>query len=104
VMPGWGQAYNGKWVKAILSLGAESGLAANAVYYNRKALESGSEDERIFYQDSRSAFVWWFAGIYLINILDAYVDAQLFSFDVSPDLGSNADPNAGLKVGFQISL
>jgi hypothetical protein len=103
-MPGWGQAYNGKWFKAILVLGAESGLAANAVYYNRKALNSGSEDEKLFYQDSRSAFIWWFAGIYMINILDAYVDAQLFSFDVSPDLKSDESPGGGIKAGIQISF
>lgn len=32
------------------------------------------------------------AGIYLLSILDAYVDAQLFDFDISPDLSMRVEP------------
>lgn len=32
------------------------------------------------------------AGLYLVSILDAYVDAQLFDFDISPDLSMRVEP------------
>lgn len=32
------------------------------------------------------------AGLYLLTILDAYVDAQLFDFDISPDVGMKVTP------------
>lgn len=87
LVPGWGQMYNGKWLKALIVVGTEAGLAGNAMLMNSRMLNSNTPDEREFYQYHRGTFVWWFVGIYLLNILDAYVDAQLFEFDVSPDLG-----------------
>jgi hypothetical protein len=32
------------------------------------------------------------AGVYLISLLDAYVDAQLFDFDISPGLSMRIEP------------
>ncbi|OAV71435.1 hypothetical protein Barb6_01425 [Bacteroidales bacterium Barb6] len=32
------------------------------------------------------------AGVYALSILDAYVDAQLFDFDISPDLSMHIEP------------
>lgn len=31
-------------------------------------------------------------GVYILSIIDAYVDAQLFDFDISPDLSLNIEP------------
>jgi len=31
-------------------------------------------------------------GVYAISIIDAYVDAQLFDFDISPDLSMHVEP------------
>jgi hypothetical protein len=31
-------------------------------------------------------------GVYLVAMVDAYVDASLYHFDVSPDLGMNNEP------------
>lgn len=86
VLPGWGQMYNRQWFKAVLVVGIEAGLAGNAMIMNQKMMDSETEDERAFYEHHRGTFIWWFAGIYLLNILDAFVDAHLFEFDVSPEL------------------
>ena len=31
-------------------------------------------------------------GVYILSIIDAYVDAQLFDFDISPNLSLNVEP------------
>lgn len=33
-----------------------------------------------------------FFGLYLVTMVDAYVDAQLFEFDISPDLSMKIEP------------
>lgn len=43
-------------------------------------------------------------AVYLLNILDAYVDAELYRFDISPDLSMqvqpfSASPTGGLQYG-----
>lgn len=40
------------------------------------------------------------AGIYLISVLDAYVDAQLFDFDISPDLSMRVEPAVTPKTSY----
>lgn len=105
LVPGWGQIYNGSWLKALIVVGTEAGLAGNAMVMNRQMLDSNTADERAFYKYHRGTFIWWFAGIYLLNILDAYVDAQLFEFDVSPDLGSEfVVSGMTMKATIQLSL
>lgn len=32
------------------------------------------------------------AGVYALTLIDAYVDAQLFNFDISPDLSMRVEP------------
>ncbi|MBN2030747.1 hypothetical protein JW824_10940 [bacterium] len=86
LLPGLGQWYNGQKLKALVVLGGELALAGNAIYYNQMAVQSVTYDEGEFYRDLRGRFIWWFAGIYLLNLLDAYVDAYLWDFDTGPDL------------------
>lgn len=40
------------------------------------------------------------AGVYLVSIVDAYVDAQLFDFDISPDLSLHVEPAVTPATGF----
>ena len=86
LIPGWGQWYNGQKLKALLVLGVELGLAGNSVYFNQLAVQSTTDWEREFYQNNRSQYLWWFLGVYLLNLLDAYVDAHLWDFAAGPDL------------------
>jgi hypothetical protein len=44
---------------------------------------------RDFYRDARDEFAWYLGVLYALNILDAYVGANLYDFDVSPDLSQN---------------
>ena len=40
------------------------------------------------------------AGVYAICMIDAYVDAQLFDFDISPDLSMRIEPAVTPKTSF----
>jgi len=91
-IPGWGQFYNGKWFKGILIAGTEIGLVANAVIQNQYAVNSTTLLEREFYVNNRNLSFWWLAGAILYSAVDAYVDAQLYHFDESPDLSVNFMP------------
>ncbi|MBN2102779.1 hypothetical protein JW835_01920 [bacterium] len=105
IFPGWGQLYNGKWFKALLVVGIEAGLAGNAMLMNQRMIHSTTIDEREFYRHHRGTFVWWFAGVYLLNILDAFVDAHLFEFDVSPELGpADSLSPAQIRATLMLSL
>ncbi len=90
VLPGFGQLYNGKIFKAILVLGGEAALAGNAVYYHQQLVQSRSEDEREFYRNIKSRFLWWLFAVHILNVIDAYVDASLAEFDTGPDLSFNS--------------
>jgi hypothetical protein len=92
LLPGLGQWYNGQKFKAILVLGGELGLMANAIYQNQQVVRSQTEEEKAFYANNRSLSLWWFFGVYFLNILDAYVDAHLMDFDVGPELTVSPEP------------
>lgn len=91
-VPGWGQFYNGKWFKGIVIAGTEIGLVANAVIQNQYAVNSTTLLEREFYVNNRNLSFWWLAGAILYSAVDAYVDAQLYHFDESPDLSVHFMP------------
>jgi len=84
VLPGWGQWYNHQKIKSLLVIGGELGLLGNASYQNRMALRSKTQEEKEFYRNNRNLSLWWFAGVYFLNLMDAYVDAQLWRFDIGP--------------------
>lgn len=71
VLPGMGQVYNGKYVKAIGFMGAE--------YFVVSRFLELKKENRI---GLRNTYAWWAFGLFVWNMLDAYVDAQLSTFPV----------------------
>lgn len=53
---------------------------------------------RDFYRDQRDRFAVYLGITYLLNIVDAYVGAALYGFDVSPDLGGGAQIRYRLRI------
>ncbi len=105
-MPGLGQWYNGQKLKALLVFGGSLGLVGNGIYYNNMAIGSSEDDERDFYLGLRSRAFWLLGLLYLLNLLDAYVDAELFDFDAGTDLSFHSPEagHAGLRAALSIPL
>jgi len=59
---------------------------------------------RDFYRDERDKFAWYIGAFYFLNLVDAYVGANLFDFDVGPSLGAVGQGypsvNATIRVRF----
>jgi hypothetical protein len=113
VLPGAGQVYNEAYWKAPLVLGLGVYFAAEFIRNNRYAddyrqlyLASPGDPNaatykrlREDYKNLRDANAWYFVILYVLNIVDAYVDASLYGFDVSPTLSLGGAPgNLGLSL------
>jgi hypothetical protein len=112
IVPGWGQLYNGKPLKAVIYAGAQLSFLygahmQNDRYHYYRDLEIN--DYADFYKSDRNRLLWWLFGITLLSMGDAFVDAHLYGFDVSDDLSMNISPSvspdfAGRGLGFTVKL
>lgn len=93
VFPGWGQFSNGKYIKGVIILAAESYFIYKAVDNGRKARdwrrkwkEAPEElmvayfDKYAEYRDSRNSYIWYTALTIFLSMFDAYVDSHLQNF------------------------
>ena len=109
LVPGWGQYYNGQKWKAALVCAAEVGEIGTAIYWHRESKRVNDDRYKLIYEDYRNAAYWFLAGTILLSMLDAYVDAQLYDFDESPNLddrtlGLLAPPQPLLAIRLKIRL
>lgn len=99
-VPGWGQFYNHKYVKAAVVCGVESYFIYKAVDWWKKTedqyelVQSLPDDEKsgpfgtyTSYRNRRNDFLWLVSLSVFVSMFDAYVDAHLSGFDVdlTPD-------------------
>ncbi len=97
VIPGWGQAKNGMWWKAILVAGIEGAMIERLHFEDRMVHEYRDKqrdypEQADFYERKedrhkghRRDFIWWTSLFVLLSMGDAFVDAHLQSFDVTLD-------------------
>jgi hypothetical protein len=123
ICPGLGQAYNKKYWKIPFIYGA-GGTFLYFVGYNQMkykkfidALYEGPTTENViidgytyrytslglardYYRRYRDLSIAGFAAIYLLNVIDAMVDATFYYYDISDDLSLKVEPavieNTGL--------
>ena len=86
LVPGLGQAYNGKWLKSISIVGLE--YAACVAWIENKNLYNNYEENdypdqlpKHRYLQKRNKYAWWIGFIYVYGMIDAVVDAHLHNFD-----------------------
>jgi hypothetical protein len=117
MLPGAGQMYNTSYWKVPIILGL--GIYFVSYYldsqrrvedyrqqYAASLLVTPGGDPtllalRDFYIGERDTFVWYFFILYFLNIVDAYVDASLYGFDVSPTLNVQGLPD-GARLHFSL--
>ncbi len=103
VLPGLGQAYNKKYYKIPIVYGALGGVSY-WVYYNTQGYRQASADYTELQDDRNERYLraWrrnlelsyiTLVGAYALQVLDAYVDANLFYWDVDPDLTVRIQPS-----------
>jgi hypothetical protein len=113
VLPGMGQVYNKKYWKLPLVYGGLGGFGYGAIWNSQEykyyfdlykfMTDNGYEEwegrtlrEVEWYKDThlryKNLMIILTVGFYVIQIVDASVDAHLFDYDISEDLSLNVDP------------
>ncbi len=119
ILPGLGQIYNQSYWKTPIIFGLSAYLGYQIYDYNKTYKDYKSRYEvtqlppdytgdlnlktlRNFYRDQRDNFIWYFVIVYVVNLVDAYIDAHLFDFDVSEQkiTGFSTDRKFNIKMKF----
>ncbi len=95
LIPGWGQIYNQSYIKAPLIWGGIAALVLGWRFYNKRYntyrdLYNQTSyvpyiSVRDFYHNQRDLLSIYIGLVYVLNLVDAYVDAELFDFNVKED-------------------
>lgn len=95
IIPGLGQFYNESYWKIPVIWGVGALFISGWVYnnnlykdYKDLFIETGNNtylSYRDFYRDQRDNFTIYLALLYILNLVDAYVDAHLYDFTVEED-------------------
>jgi hypothetical protein len=108
LLPGLGQTYNGRRLKVAVMVGFFSFYAGNMVlswqrhefYEARRDLSPPGSDAfelndrlSLFYEEQAIDFLWWTAAVWLIGIIDSWIDAHLYDVRAyTPDAPDAPEP------------
>ncbi|MFA5010314.1 MAG: DUF5683 domain-containing protein [Ignavibacteria bacterium] len=121
VIPGAGQFYNESYWKIPIIWGIGGYFVYEIIknnnnyidyrdlYANSQTPENPNGDLRYknlreFYRDQRDQFYLYAGLVYLINLVDAYVDAHLFDFDVSDKIQVQGLKGSNSLMNLKINL
>lgn len=124
IIPGWGQLTNKRWWKVPIIYGGIVGLvltydfnqtnykvmlseaqyriANNGQYLNEEYANANQEwviQAKDFYRRNRDLTILVGLGLYALNLVDAYVDAKMFRYDIDDDLSFRIDPFVQQPMG-----
>lgn len=115
ILPGWGQFYNESYWKipvvwGVLGWFTYLYVENNKLYKEYRDLYSESLEDsdlgdsyyrraRDTYRDERDKYALILGLSYLLNLIDAYVDAHLFDFDVTENPVTR-QPELGIRFRF----
>ena len=60
--------------------------------YSEEQLKNTIKNRKDMFRRYRDLSIFAFIGVYIISIIDAYVDAELSNFDITPDLSMRVEP------------
>ena len=120
ILPGLGQIYNDSYWKLPIIYGVSAYFVYEYFYFNKdfkdysnKYNESLNPNSTNYYRqtyfkavrewnrDNRDAFVWYMGLLYMVNILDAFIDAHLYNFSVDDKIQIGPGNVSG---GYQLRL
>lgn len=78
ILPGGGQIYNGKYLKAGIIITLESLAIWQSIKNGKKYTIENSND---LYLKNRNKFAWWAFFVHIYGLLDAVVDSHLEPFN-----------------------
>lgn len=123
LFPGWGQAKNRAWWKAIIVAGVEGAFLERIAFEDRMADRNAalaaaraSDDPRRGaydraaerHREHRRDFIWWTGLWVFLAMGDAYTDAHLKAFDVrlqeEPIPADQSDARPGSAAGLRIQV
>ena len=83
LIPGGGQLYNGKRIKAILILGSELWMIyqfqGNRISFRN--WDNTYSKPKEYYRENRNKYAWRALFVYIYNLVDALVDAHLSTYN-----------------------
>jgi len=116
LLPGLGQLYNGRRIKTALMVGV-SGFYMSKIWLEHKSAQrrklardsypvdsSQWRYENLWYdfhKENTRDYAWWSGAVWLIGVLDAYIDAHLYDVRTyRPRMEANGDGTDYLTVNF----
>ena len=109
ILPGLGQFYNESYWKIPIIWGFAGWfiyewIQNNDLYKTNGDLYIQTGEElyrtyRDFYRDQRDNFTIYLVAVYLLNLIDAYVDAHLYDFNIDEDISTGA-----LRMNFRYNF
>lgn len=126
IIPGWGQLQNRRWWKVPIIYGGFVGMGLaidfnqryykeflselryynenqkwkNELYNERQYPYSSIVNAKDFYRRNRDLSILLTGALYAVNLIDAYVDAKFFRFDISNDLSLKVSPSLQPTVSY----
>tara|TARA_B100000029_G_C17607696_1_gene968038 strand:+ start:1251 stop:1649 length:399 start_codon:yes stop_codon:yes gene_type:complete len=83
IIPGGGQLYNEKPIKAILILGSELWMIYQ-FQINKNSFTNWNysfSKSKEYYRDNRNKYAWYTFFVYIYNLVDALVDSHLSTYN-----------------------
>jgi len=94
ILPGWGQLYNRKYLKAAVYGGGEIALLYSSLLQHRRYKDARKIEDWTaadFYENDRNRLRWWLAGTILFSMADAFVDGHLWDFELDKNLTAGVE-------------
>ncbi len=93
ILVGFGYYFASQWIDNNDSTKHYRELFARSITETNKSGVGRYQELREFYKDQRDAFSWYIFIYYIVNLVDAYVDASLYDFNVGDDLSIRVTPS-----------